>query len=145
MLQPKRTKYKKTQKGRIKGLSHKGSSLSFGDFGIKALEPTWITSRQIEATRVALARNIKKSGKIWIKIFPNKPITKKPSEVRMGKGKGPVEYWVAVVKPGKIMFEINGVTTEVAKKTIKLAAQKLPIKTKFVTRNEYKINEIKNK
>lgn len=116
MLQPKRTKYKKTQKGRIKGLSHRGSHLSFGDFGIKALEPTWITSRQIEATRVALARNIKKSGKIWIKIFPNKPITKKPSEVRMGKGKGPVEYWVAVVKPGKIMFEINGVTTEVAKK-----------------------------
>ena len=108
MLQPKRTKYKKIQKGRIKGLSHKGSSLSFGDFGIKALEPTWITSRQIEATRIVLSRNIKKNGKIWIRIFPNKPITKKPAEVRMGKGKGPVEYWVSVVKPGKIMFCGNG-------------------------------------
>lgn len=138
MLQPKRTKYKKIQKGRIKGLSYKGSSLSFGDFGIKALESTWITSRQIEATRIVLSRNVKKNGKIWIRIFPNKPITKKPAEVRMGKGKGPVEHWVSVVKPGKIMFEINGVTMEAAKKTIKLASQKLPIKTKFVTKKEYK-------
>ena len=138
MLQPKKTKYKKTQKGRIKGMSKKGYSLSFGQYGLKALEPTWITSRQIEASRIALTKNIKRKGKVWIRIFPDKPITKKPAEVRMGKGKGSVEYWVAVVKPGRIIFEINGVELNTAKHAIRLASAKLPIKTKFVLKRECK-------
>ncbi|MFL2999650.1 MAG: 50S ribosomal protein L16 [Cytophagales bacterium] len=137
MLQPKRTKFRKKQKGRVKGIAQRGHTISFGSFGIKSLESGWITSRQIEAARIAVTRKMKREGQVWIRIFPDKPITKKPAEVRMGKGKGAPEYWVAVVKPGTIMFEAGGVTTEVAKEALRLAAQKLPVRTKFVTRRDY--------
>ena len=137
MLQPKRTKFRKKQKGRVKGIAQRGHTISFGSFGIKSLEAGWITSRQIEAARIAVTRKMKREGQVWIRIFPDKPVTKKPAEVRMGKGKGAPEYWVAVVKPGTIMFEAGGVTTELAKEALRLAAQKLPVRTKFVTRREY--------
>tara|TARA_B100002051_G_C16684309_1_gene611734 strand:+ start:106 stop:525 length:420 start_codon:yes stop_codon:yes gene_type:complete len=137
MLQPKRTKFRKKQKGRVKGIAQRGHTISFGSFGIKSLEAGWITSRQIEAARIAVTRKMKREGQVWIRIFPDKPITKKPAEVRMGKGKGAPEYWVAVVKPGTIMFEAGGVTTDVAKEALRLAAQKLPVRTKFVTRRDY--------
>lgn len=137
MLQPKRTKFRKKQKGRVKGLAHRGHTLAFGTFGIKSLEPAWITSRQIEAARIAVTRSMKRQGQVWIRIFPDKPVTKKPAEVRMGKGKGAPEYWVAVVKPGTIMFEVTGVDAEVAKESLRLAAQKLPVRTKFVVRRDY--------
>jgi len=139
MLQPKRLKYKKRQKGRIKGLSQRGNILSFGVFGLKSLEPAWISARQIEAARIALTRYMKRQGQIWIRIFPDKPITKKPAEVRMGKGKGSLEYWVSVVKPGRILFEADGVDIDIAKESLRLAAQKLPIQTKFIIRKDYKI------
>jgi large subunit ribosomal protein L16 len=131
MLQPKRTKYRKTQKGRMKGLSQRGHRLSNGMFGIKSLESKFITSRQIEAARIAATRYMKREGQLWIKIFPDKPITKKPLEVRMGKGKGNVEYWVSKVQPGKVLYEISGVTEEVAREAFRLASAKLPVKTMF--------------
>ncbi|MCL6523407.1 MAG: 50S ribosomal protein L16 [Thermoflavifilum sp.] len=134
MLQPKRTKHRKMQKGRIKGVAQRGTTLAFGSYGLKALEPHWITDRQIEAARVALTRHMKREGNIWIRIFPDKPITKKPLEVRMGKGKGSPDHWAAVVQPGRILFEADGVPLPVAKEALRLAAQKLPIKTKFVVR-----------
>jgi len=138
MLMPKRTKFRKMQKGRMKGVATRGSTVQFGDFAIKALEPAWITSRQIEAARIAMTRRMKRTGKVWIRIFPDKPITKKPAETRMGKGKGSPEYWVAVVKPGRIMFEIGGgVPLELAKEAMRLAQQKLPIKTKFLVRPDF--------
>ena len=137
MLQPKKTKFRKKQKGRVKGIAQRGHTISFGSFGIKSLEAGWITSRQIEAARIAVTRKMKREGQVWIRIFPDKPVTKKPAEVRMGKGKGAPEYWVAVVKPGTIMFEAGGVTTDLAKEALRLAAQKLPVRTKFVTRRDY--------
>ncbi|PCJ63527.1 MAG: 50S ribosomal protein L16 [Bacteroidetes bacterium] len=137
MLSPKRIKYRKRQKGRVKGIAARGHRVQFGDFGLKSLEPGWITSRQIEASRIALNRYMKREGKVWIRIFPDKPITKKPAEVRMGKGKGSPEYWVAVIRPGTIIFEVDGVTHEVAKEAMRLAAQKLPVVTKFVVRPDY--------
>ena len=135
MLQPKRTKFRKKQKGRVKGIAQRGHTISFGSFGIKSLEAGWITSRQIEAARIAVTRKMKREGQVWIRIFPDKPITKKPAEVRMGKGKGSVEYWACRVKPGRIMFEVDGVSIEDARKAMTLAAAKLPIKCKFVERN----------
>ena len=138
MLMPKRTKYRRVQKGRIKGNASRGTRINFGDFGIKALEPGRITSRQIEAARIAMTRRMKRAGRVWIRIFPDKSITKKPAETRMGKGKGSPEYWVAVVKPGRILFEIGGnVPPDLAKEALRLAQQKLPIKTKFVVRPDY--------
>jgi len=138
MLMPKRTKHRKMQKGRMKGPAGRGTKIEFGDFAIKAIEPAWITSRQIEAARIAMTRHMKRSGKVWIRIFPDKPITKKPAETRMGKGKGSPEYWVAVVKPGRILFEIGGgVPAGLAEEAMRLAQQKLPIKTKFVMRPDY--------
>lgn len=137
MLQPKRTKYRKVQKGRMKGNSLRGHILSNGMFGIKSMDSSFITSRQIEASRIAATRYMKREGQLWIKIFPDKPITKKPLEVRMGKGKGAVEYWAAVVKPGKIMFEVGGVPISVAKEALRLAAQKLPVKTKFIVARDF--------
>ncbi|MFY0643813.1 MAG: 50S ribosomal protein L16 [Bacteroidia bacterium] len=137
MLSPKRVKYRKRQKGRVKGLAGRGHRIEFGDFGLKSLEPCWITSRQIEAARIALNRHMKREGKLWIRIFPDKPVTKKPAEVRMGKGKGSPEYWVAVIKPGTIIFEINGVSEEIAREGMRLAAQKLPITTKLVVRPDF--------
>jgi large subunit ribosomal protein L16 len=137
MLQPKRTKFRKMQKGRMKGLATRGAELAFGSFGIKTLEATWITSRQIEAARIAVTRYMKREGQVWIRIFPDKPVTKKPAEVRMGKGKGAPEYWVAVVRPGRILFEAEGVPLEIAKEALRLAAQKLPVQTKFVVRRDY--------
>lgn len=137
MLLPKRTKYRKQQKGRMKGNAQRGNQIAFGSFGIKALEPTRITSRQLEAARIAVTRYMKREGKVWIRIFPDKPITKKPAEVRMGKGKGSPEYWASNVTPGRIIFEAEGVPLEVAKEAMRLAAQKLPIKTKFVVRRDY--------
>jgi large subunit ribosomal protein L16 len=137
MLQPKRTVYRKMQKGRVRGLAHRGSTISFGSFAIKSLEASWITSRQIEAARIAMTRAMKREGQVWIRIFPDKPITKKPAEVRMGKGKGSPEYWVAVVKPGTILFESDGVPLETAQESLRLAAQKLPVKTKFVVRKDF--------
>lgn len=137
MLSPKRIKYRKRQKGRVKGLAGRGHRIEFGDFGLKSLEPSWITSRQIEAARIALNRYMKREGKVWIRIFPDKPITKKPAEVRMGKGKGSPEYWVACIKPGTIIFEVDGVSENVAKEAMRLAGQKLPIVTKFVVRPDY--------
>jgi large subunit ribosomal protein L16 len=137
MLQPKRTKYRKVQKGRVKGLAHRGSSLAFGTFGIKALEPVWLTARQIEAARIAMTRAMKRQGQVWIRVFPDKPITKKPAEVRMGKGKGSPEYWAAVVKPGKILFEAEGVDINLAREAMRLAIHKLPIKAKFVVHKDY--------
>jgi len=136
MLMPKRTKFRKTQRGRRRGAAHRGSNVDFGQFGLKALEPCWLTNRQIEAARVALTRHIKRGGKIWIRIFPDKPVTKKPAETRMGKGKGAPEFWVAVIKPGRVLFEIEGVTETMAREALRLAANKLPLKTKFVTRKE---------
>ncbi len=137
MLQPKKTKFRKQQKGKMKGNSQRGSTLAFGSFGIKALETTWINGRQIEAARQAVTRYMKREGFLWIRIFPDKPITKKPAEVRMGKGKGEPEMFVARVTPGRILFEAEGVSLEVAKEAMRLAAQKLPIKTKFVIRRDY--------
>ena len=137
MLQPKRTKYRKQQKGRMKGNAGRGHRLANGTFGIKSLDSKFVTARQIEAARIAATRYMKREGSIWIMIFPDKPITKKPLEVRMGKGKGAVEYWVAVVKPGRIMFEVGGVPLEVAKEALRLAAQKLPVKTKFLIARDY--------
>ncbi|MBB5335765.1 50S ribosomal protein L16 [Pectinatus brassicae] len=136
MLIPKRTKFRKQFRGRMKGQANRGNKVSHGEFGLQALEPSWITNRQIEAARIAMTRYIKRGGQVWIKIFPDKPVTAKPAETRMGKGKGAPEYWVAVVKPGRIMFEMGGVTEEVAKEAMRLAAHKLPIKTKFVKREQ---------
>ncbi len=136
MLSPRRTKFRKQQRGRMKGLAHRGNEINFGDFALQATEPCWITSRQIEAARRAMTRYIRRGGKIWIRIFPDKPVTMRPAETRMGSGKGSPEYWVAVVKPGRIMFEIAGVNETVAREAMRLAAQKLPIKTKFITREE---------
>ncbi len=136
MLQPKKTKHRKMFKGRMKGNSQRGHTLAFGTYGLKTLESEWITSRQIEAARVAATRYMKREGQLWIRIFPDKPITKKPAEVRMGKGKGSVEYWAAVVKPGRIMFELDGVADDIAKEALRLAAQKLPVKTKVVVRRD---------
>ncbi len=133
MLMPKRVKYRKTQRGRMKGLAKGGKKLLFGEYGLQALEPGWITSRQIEAARIALTRFIKRGGKVWINIFPHKPYTKQPAETRMGGGKGAPEQWVAVIKPGKVMFELSGVSTKIAKEAIRLAAQKISIKTKFIS------------
>lgn len=137
MLQPKRTKFRKMQKGRVRGVAQRGHTISFGSFAIKSLEAGWITSRQIEACRIAVTRAMKREGQVWIRIFPDKPITKKPAEVRMGKGKGSPEYWVATIKPGTILFESDGVPLELARESLRLAAQKLPVKTKFVVRKDY--------
>ncbi len=136
MLAPKRVKYRKQQKGRMKGTAYRGNRLNFGDYGIKALEPGRITSRQIEAARVAITRHVKRGGKIWIRIFPDKPVTKKPAETRMGKGKGSPEGWVAIVKPGRILYELKGVPEEVAKEACRLASHKLPVATRFVSRQD---------
>ena len=136
MLMPKKTKYRKMQRGRLKGKAKGGSAVDFGEYGLKALEPCWLTNRQIEAARVAMTRYVKRGGKIWIRIFPDKPVTKKPAETRMGKGKGAPEYWVAVVKPGRVLFEIQGVSQEMAREALRLGANKLPVKTKFVTRSD---------
>ena len=136
MLLPKRVKYRRVQRGRLKGKATRGNKVTYGDFGLVALEPAWITSNQIEAARIAMTRYIKRGGKVWIKIFPDKPITEKPAETRMGSGKGSPEYWVAVVKPGRVMFEIAGVDKELAAEAMRLAAIKLPIKCKFVTKEE---------
>ncbi|HCW73669.1 50S ribosomal protein L16 [Proteiniclasticum sp.] len=137
MLMPKRVKRRKVQKGRMKGKATRGNFLAYGDFGIQATECGWITSNQIEAARIAINRYIKRGGKLWIKIFPDKPITEKPAEVRMGSGKGSVEYWVAVVKPGRVLFELSGVDEEKAREAMRLAQHKLPISTKFVTRRDF--------
>jgi large subunit ribosomal protein L16 len=136
MLLPKRVKHRKQQRGRMRGLAQRGSRVSFGEFGLQALEPAWITNRQIEAARVAITRHIKRGGKMWIRIFPDKPVTKKPAETRMGKGKGSPEAWVAVVRPGRVMFELEGVTRELAAEAMRLGAAKLPIKTRFVVRED---------
>ncbi|MEE9168893.1 MAG: 50S ribosomal protein L16 [bacterium] len=133
MLMPKRVKYRKQQRGRMRGKATVGARISFGSYALKALEPAWITSRQIEAARIAITRHVKRGGKLWIRIFPDKPVTKKPLETRMGKGKGSPEFWVAVVKPGRILFEMEGVPAEVAKEAMRLASHKLPIKTRFVS------------
>jgi large subunit ribosomal protein L16 len=139
MLMPKKVKFRKQQRGRRRGLATRGQKVSFGDYGLQALEPGWITARQIEASRIALTRHIKRGGKIWIRIFPDKPVTKKPLETRMGKGKGAPEEWVAVVKPARILFEMEGVTKDIAEQAFRLAAHKLPIKTRFVTRAETEV------
>ena len=136
MLMPKRVKRRRVHRGRMKGKATKGNTITYGDFGLVALEPAWITSNQIEAARIAMTRYIKRGGQVWIKIFPDKPITEKPAETRMGSGKGSPEYWVAVVKPGRVMFEIAGVSEEVAREAMRLAANKLPIKCKFITKEE---------
>ena len=136
MLQPKKTKFRKMQKGKMKGNSQRGHRLAFGSFGIKALEETWLTARQIEAARIAVTRYMKRQGQVWIRVFPDKPITKKPAEVRMGKGKGSPEYWAATISPGRMLFECDGVDENVAREALRLAAQKLPIKTKFIIRRD---------
>ena len=136
MLLPKRVKYRRVQRGRLKGVAHRGNKVNYGDFGLQALEPAWITSNQIEAARIAMTRYIKRGGKVWIKIFPDKPITEKPAETRMGSGKGSPEYWVAVVKPGRVMFELGGVDEALAREAMRLAANKLPIKCKFIVKAE---------
>jgi len=136
MMMPKKVKYRKQQRGRMAGKAWRGSSISFGDYGLKSLECAWITDRQIEAARVAMTRSIKRGGKVWIRLFPDKPITKKPAETRMGKGKGAPEQWVAVIRPGKVLFEMEGVDRAVAESAMRLAAHKLPIKTKFITRED---------
>ncbi|MGK7917629.1 MAG: 50S ribosomal protein L16 [Prochloraceae cyanobacterium] len=136
MLSPRRTKFRKQQRGRLKGMANRGNKIEFGDFALQATEPCWITSRQIEAARRAMTRYVRRGGKIWIRIFPDKPVTMRPAETRMGSGKGSPEYWVAVVKPGRIMFEIAGISQEVAREAMRLAAQKLPIKTKFISREQ---------
>ena len=137
MLMPKRVKFRKAQRGRMAGKAKRGSTIAFGDFGLKALEPHWITSRQIEACRVALSRKMKRDGKVWIRIFPDKPVSKKPLETRMGKGKGAPEFWVAVIKPGRVLFEVAGVSREIANDALKTCAYKLPIKTKVVVRPDF--------
>jgi large subunit ribosomal protein L16 len=137
MLQPKRSKFRKQQKGRIREIAKRGNAISFGSFALKAMEPIWLNNRQIESARQAMTRAMKREGSVWIRIFPDKIITRKPAEVRMGKGKGNPEFWAAVVEPGRIIFEVDGVTPEVAKEAMDLAAQKLPIKTKFITRRDY--------
>lgn len=136
MLTPKRVKWRKVQRGRMTGRALRGSTLTFGEYGLQALEPCWMTNRQIEAARIAMTRHIKRGGKVWIKVFPDKPVTKKPAEVRMGAGKGNPEFWVAVVRPGRVLFELSGVEASVAKEALRLAAAKLPIGTKIVTREE---------
>ncbi len=136
MLMPKKVKHRKQMKGRNRGVASRGNAISFGDFGLKTMEPGWITDRQIEAARIAMTRFIKRTGKVWIRMFPDKPITKKPAETRMGSGKGAPDHWVAVIKPGRVLYEIQGVTEDVAREAMRLAAQKLPVKTKFVTRAE---------
>ena len=136
MLMPKKVKFRKTQRGRRRGKAYRGASVNFGDFGLKALEAAWMTNRQIEAARVALTRRLKRGGKVWIRVFPDKPVTQKPAETRMGKGKGAPEYWVAVIKPGRILFEVQGVPEDLAREALRLGAHKLPMKTKFVTRAE---------
>ena len=136
MLMPKRVKYRKVHRGRMKGQAHRGNTITYGEYGLQALEPTWITSNQIEAARRAMTRYVKRGGNIWIKVFPDKPVTEKPAETRMGSGKGSPEYWVAVVKPGRILFEMGGVSEEDAREAMRLAAHKLSIKTKFITRDE---------
>jgi large subunit ribosomal protein L16 len=136
MLMPKKVKFRKMQKGRMHGTAYRGSTVAFGEYGLKALEPGWITSRQIEAARIAITRHVKRGCKVWIRIFPDKPITKKPAETRMGKGKGAPEYWVAVVRPGRILYEMSGVPEAVAREALRLASHKLPISTKFVKREE---------
>ncbi|MGA7569873.1 MAG: 50S ribosomal protein L16 [Candidatus Aquilonibacter sp.] len=136
MLTPKRVKWRKQQRGRMTGRASRGSTLTFGEFGLQAMEPCWMTNRQIEAARIAMTRHIKRGGKVWIKVFPDKPVTKKPAEVRMGAGKGNPEFWVAVVRPGRILFELSGVEPIVAKEALRLAASKLPIETKLVSREE---------
>ena len=141
MLLPKRVKYRRVHRGRLTGEAHRGNLISHGEFGLQACEPAWITSRQIEAARIAMTRYIKRGGKVWIKIFPDKPITEKPAETRMGSGKGSPEYWVAVVKPGRIMFEMDGVSEEVAREALRLAANKLPIKCKFVRKEETEVEQ----
>ncbi len=136
MLMPKRVKYRKTHRGRMTGRATRGNKVTHGDFGLQALEPCWITANQIEAARVAMTRFCKRAGKVWIKIFPDKPVTKKPAETRMGKGKGSPEFWVSVVKPGRVMFEINGISIDTAKEALRLAAHKLPVKCKFIAKEE---------
>lgn len=139
MLQPKRTKFRRVQKGRMKGNADRGSQIAYGSFGIKSLQYSWVTARQIEAARIAATRYMKREGQLWIRIFPDKPITKKPAEVRMGKGKGAPEYWAAPVKPGRMLFELEGVPFDIAKEALRLAAQKLPVTTKFVVRRDYEL------
>ena len=136
MLMPKRVKYRKQQRGRMRGKAYRGSSVAFGEWGLQAMEPAWVTNRQIEAARVAITRSIKRGGKMWIRVFPDKPVTKKPAETRMGKGKGSPEFWVAVVKPGRVLFELEGITRNLAQAALKLGASKLPIRTRFVERHE---------
>ena len=133
-LMPKRVKFRKAHRGRMKGVSFRASTISFGEYGLKALEPSWLSSRQIEAARVALTRHLKRGGKVWIRVFPDKPVTAKPAETRMGKGKGSPEYWVAVVKPGRVLFELEGIPEELAREAMRLAAHKLPMRTKFIAR-----------
>ncbi|MCD5397561.1 50S ribosomal protein L16 [candidate division NPL-UPA2 bacterium] len=133
-LIPKRVKFRKSHRGRMKGVSSRASTISFGEYGLKALEPSWLTSRQIEAARVALTRHLKRGGKVWIRVFPDKPVTAKPAETRMGKGKGSPEYWVAIVKPGRVLFELEGIPEELAREAMRLAAHKLPLRTRFITR-----------
>ena len=141
MLLPKRVKYRRVHRGRLKGKAYRGNKVTYGDFGLQALEPSWITSNQIESARIAMTRYIKRGGQVWIKIFPDKPITEKPAETRMGSGKGSPEYWVAVVKPGRVLFEIKGVDEEVAREAMRLAMHKLPIKCKFVTKAEQEVEQ----
>ena len=141
MLLPKRVKYRRVHRGRMKGKATRGNTVTYGEFGLQATEPAWITSNQIEAARIAMTRYIRRGGKVWIKIFPDKPITEKPAETRMGSGKGSPEYWVAVVKPGRVLFEMDGVSEEIAKEAMRLASHKLPIKTKFVTK-ETEVEEV---
>ncbi len=141
MLLPKRVKYRRVHRGRLKGKAYRGNKVTYGDFGLQALEPAWITSNQIESARIAMTRYIKRGGQVWIKIFPDKPITEKPAETRMGSGKGSPEYWVAVVKPGRVLFEINGVPEETAREAMRLAMHKLPIKCKFVTKAEQEVEQ----
>ncbi len=136
MLMPKRVKYRKQQRGRMRGKAHRGGTVTFGEYGLQALEPAWVTNRQIEAARVAITRSIKRGGKMWIRVFPDKPVTKKPAETRMGKGKGAPEFWVAVIKPGRVMFELEGIPRAAAQEAMKLGASKLPIRTRFVERLE---------
>jgi large subunit ribosomal protein L16 len=136
MLMPKKVKFRKMQKGRMNGKAYSGDAVAFGEFGLKALEPGWVSSNQIESARIAITRHAKRGCKVWIRVFPDKPITKKPAETRMGKGKGALEYWVAVVKPGRILYEMSGVTEELAKEAMRLASHKLPVATKFVRRDE---------
>ncbi|MBP5432379.1 50S ribosomal protein L16 [Ruminococcus sp.] len=141
MLLPKRVKYRRVHRGRLKGKAYRGNKVTYGDYGLQALEPAWITSNQIESARIAMTRYIKRGGQVWIKIFPDKPITEKPAETRMGSGKGSPEYWVAVVKPGRVLFEIKGVAEETAREAMRLAMHKLPIKCKFVTKEEQEVEQ----